>query len=220
VVLVDDHIMVREAIRGVLTQSGDITVVAETGDPDEACRLAAALKPDAIVLDVRLPKTSGIEVTRQLVERDPEARILIMSSHSWDECGDACFAAGASGFICKDRPFSELIEAVRSVARGDGYLQERMTPDLLRKILRRRSERSTQPGPLSALSAREAEVFTLLMEGLQNKEIASRLRLSPRTVETHRAHIMKKLGVTSIAQLVRLGIQTGMMSNFVAPPVR
>lgn len=214
VVLVEDHVMVREAIRNTLIQSGPIEVAGETGDAETAYRLVSTLKPDVVILDIRLPKASGVDVTRELVERCPGVRILILSSYHWDEYGEACFIAGALGFISKDRPLTELVLAVQATARGEGYIPADLSPNDVRQLLKRRHS-PRREGPLSTLSAREQEVFHLLLDGLHNKEIASKLFLSTRTVETHRAHIMRKLGVDSIAKLVRLGFECGAIAGAV-----
>ncbi len=204
VLLVEDHEMLRNGLRGVVERSGDLSVIAEASDGPEAVACAREHEPDLVVMDVRLPRLSGIDATKQIVEDCPERRVLILSQ---DECWttvERAFRAGASGYLVKTSSASQLVAAARAVSAGKGYL----SPELAASC--------AAPGrgfgsPLAALSDREREVLVLIGEGSSSREIASTLGIAERTVSAHRASLMKKLGIHKVAGLVRFAVREGLV---------
>lgn len=209
VVVADDHAVVREGIRHVLERDDGLNVVGEASDGDEALRLAAEVSPDVMILDVTMPTRTGIEVTRELREREDPVAILILSMHDDPEYVLEAVRAGADGYLLKDAPPSELREAVRAVHEGREYLSDRVTHQLsvaLRADLEREQKRSR----LEQLTPREKEVLLEVARGRTSREIAEDFGISPRTVETHRERIMGKLRIRSIAGLTRFVLETGL----------
>ena len=201
VLLVDDHALVRRGFRRMLEDEEDITVKGEASDGEEAVRLARALKPDVIVMDCALPGVNGLAATRQILEHDPKAAILMLSMHSEDTWVRQALEAGARGYMLKNAVDLELVEAIRRVAAGEEVLDS--------QIARRgtlKGERET------GLTVRELEILQLIVGGLSNKEIASQLNLSANTVAVHRANIMDALGIHKTAELVVYAIRNGLVN--------
>ncbi|MDL4821740.1 response regulator [Actinomadura opuntiae] len=212
VVLADDQTLVRAGFRSILEGEDDLEILAEAGDGERAVRLARELRPDVVLMDVRMPVLDGLEATRRIVS-DPAlagVKVVILTTFDLDEYVYGAIKAGASGFLVKDTEPPELIHGVRVVARGDALL----APAVTRRLIAEFASRITAPPPtvrLDALTAREREVLELVAQGLSNEEIAERLVLSPATAKTHVSRILAKLGARDRAQLVVLAYESGMI---------
>jgi DNA-binding NarL/FixJ family response regulator len=204
VILVDDHELFREGLRALLANRDDLTVVAAANDAREALQAAADHPCDIVVVDVTLPGSGGVALVRDLKRDDPRRPVLMLSSYQHADIVVDALDAGAEGYAVKTQSPQQLIEAIRAVAGGERYLAP-----ALRHLVRRDSGRSGRTGLLSMLSVREREVFDLLVRGQANAEIAKILFISVKTVETHRTHVMKKLDVHSMADLIRLAARHG-----------
>ncbi|QCB92749.1 response regulator [Cellulomonas shaoxiangyii] len=216
VLLVDDQALVRVGFRLVL-ESGGFDVVGEAGDGATAVGQVAALRPDVVLMDVRMPGMDGIEATRRIVEAQPEVRVLILTTFDLDEYAFAALHAGASGFMLKDARPADLVTAVQTVASGDAVVSARITRRMLELFSERlpASGAAPQPGAphprLAALTPREVEVLEHVAEGLSNAEIATALFLAEATVKTHVGRILAKLGVRDRVQAVVLAYETGLV---------
>jgi len=207
VFLVDDHPIVREGVRTYL--SGHyISIVGEAADAPEALRKIKKLAPDVIVLDINLPSLDGGELARRLRRLAPKARLIAFSIHSSEEYVVRMARCGVQGYVMKDQPTSELLDAIRHVFRGGMHFPAGMAESLLKPEARTSEENAGA----AALTARELEVLTLLAEGRSNKGVATRLGISSRTVETHREHLSHKLNVLTVAGLTKYAIQHGLTS--------
>jgi DNA-binding NarL/FixJ family response regulator len=207
VLLADDHDMVREALRRVIESRGDISVVAEAHDGREAVAAARLHKPDVAVIDLWMPGISGEEATRQIVESGCGARVLALSMHEdWARVRSA-LQAGALGYVVKSAAASQLIEAIHALRAGRAYL----SPAVAHHVVEAVGHADTARSPISQLTEREREVLALIAEGLSSKEIAAHLGHSPKTAETHRASLMRKLGVHKTSSLVRIAIREGLV---------
>ncbi|HET9461521.1 MAG TPA: response regulator transcription factor [Gaiellaceae bacterium] len=206
VLIVDDHAVVRSGIRRVLDAEPDIETVAEAADAERAVFEAIEHKPDVVLLDVTMPGKSGIEGMPVLLQAAPEAKVLMLSMQDDPHYVREAFEAGASGYVLKEAADTELVDAVRAVAGGERYVH----PTLGARLVQAESEerRRAEEDPLSD---REREVLRLLALGHTNQEIAKMLYISVRTAETHRAHIMQKLGLSSRAQLVSYALAAGLL---------
>ena len=208
VLVVDDHAVVRSGLRRVLEAEDDIEVVAEAGDLREAVFEARAHKPDVILMDVVMPGGSGIEATPAVLKEAQEAKVLMLSMQDDPQYVREAFAAGASGYVLKEAADAEVVDAVREVANGGRYVHPTLGARLIQAEAQERAEAESDP-----LSDREREVLRLLALGHTNQEIAKMLYLSVRTVETHRAHIMQKLRLTTRAELVRYALEHGLLEE-------
>jgi len=207
VLIVDDHAVVRSGLRLVLTSAGDIDVTAEAANAEEAVREAREHRPDVVVLDIVMPGASGLEAAPRILEASPESKLLVLSMQDDPTYVREAFGVGAAGYVLKEAAESEVVQAVRDVAEGRRYLHPALgarlaggTPTGVR----------AQP---DLLSEREQEVLRLLALGHTNQGIAQMLFISIRTAETHRAHIMRKLRLSTRAELVRYAISTGLLSE-------
>ncbi|MEU7920867.1 response regulator transcription factor [Micromonospora zamorensis] len=206
--LVDDQTLVRAGFRSILDGEDGIEVVGEAADGAEAVRLAVRLRPDVVLIDIRMPVLDGLAATGQIVT-STDARVIILTTFDLDEYVYGALRAGASGFLVKDTEPAELIHAVRVVARGDALIAPAITRRLIAEFAAR--VRHPDPGPrLRVLTEREREVLTLVAAGLSNDEIAARLVLSPATAKTHVSRIMTKAQVRDRAQLVILAYESGL----------
>jgi two-component system response regulator NreC len=205
-VIVDDHAVVRAGLRLLLEAEEDIEVVAEAGEAREAVFEARAHKPDVILLDVVMPGRSGLEAIPDLIKESPESKILVLSMQDDAAYVREAFASGASGYVLKEAADAEVVGAVREVAEGRRYVHPVLGARLVAADADERARVEADP-----LSEREHEILRLLALGHTNQEIASSLYLSVRTVETHRAHIMQKLRITTRAELVRYALDHGML---------
>jgi DNA-binding NarL/FixJ family response regulator len=204
VLLADDHAMMRDGLKALLAASQGISVVAEVSNGRDAVRHIQELKPDVAIIDISMPDLNGIEATRMLRDKCPETRVLILSMHSDSELVFRALEAGAAGYLLKEAAGAELEAAVRAVHGGRRYLSRAIAA--LELAPRGGGGR---PGPLDSLSARERQVLQLVVEGHSSAEIAERVNLSPKSVDTYRSRLMKKLGVNDVPSLVKFAIQHG-----------
>jgi two-component system, NarL family, response regulator NreC len=207
-VVVDDHAVVRAGLRLLLDAEEDIEVVAEAGDAREAVFEARAQKPDVILLDLVMPGRSGLEAIPDLLKESPESKILVLSMQDDSAYVREAFASGASGYVLKEAADAEVVGAVREVAQGGRYVHPVLGARLVAADADERARAEEDP-----LSEREHEILRLLALGHTNQEIAGELYLSVRTVETHRAHIMQKLRISTRAELVRYALAHGMLDE-------
>jgi len=212
VLLADDQALVRAGFRSLLDAQDDIEVVGEAGDGESAIRLARELKPDVVLMDIRMPGMDGLEATKRIAADDLLAgvRVVILTTFGLDEYVFEAVRSGASGFLLKDTEPEELLQAVRAVAVGDALL----SPSITRRLIEEFAARARDPQPAAALDVltdREREVMALAAEGLSNDEIAGRLFLSPATAKTHVSRAMVKLGARDRAQLVVMAYETGLV---------
>ncbi|HXY68659.1 MAG TPA: response regulator transcription factor [Gemmatimonadales bacterium] len=212
VLLADDHTLVRDGVRRILSAAGDMLVVAEVGDGEAAVQETVARHPDVAVLDITMPKGGGLEAARQIRARAPEVRILILSMHLQPEYLMESVRAGAHGYLVKDAASGELVQAVRQVCAGSSYYSPAVSQQLS-ELLRRKLEGEEVQNALERLSPREREVLRYIAEGATNKETAQALGISVRTVETHRDSLMRKVGIKTIAGLTRLALRSGLVSD-------
>lgn len=208
ILIVDDHAVVRAGIRLLLAQEDDLEPVGEAGSGREAVFQARALKPDVILMDVVMADQTGLEVLPTLVHEHPETKVLLLSMQDDPRYVREAFAAGASGYVLKEAADAEVVAAVREVARGGRYVNPELGARLM--VAEAAAERRAEQDPLSE---REREVLRLLALGHTNQEIAQQLYISVRTAETHRAHVMQKLRLTSRAELVRYAIDQGLLED-------
>ncbi len=210
VLLVDDQELVRSGFRLILELAEGIEVVGEASDGHQAVRLVKELRPDVVLMDVRMPELDGIEATRQLRQTGVKARVLVLTTFDLDEYVYAAVRAGASGFLLKDAPREQLVTAVRTVARGESLLAPAITKRLIERFVARPSPGQAAPA-LAELSTRELEVLRLLARGLSNAEIAAELIVGDATVKTHVARILRKLDLRDRVQAVVLAYESGLI---------
>lgn len=210
-VLADDHAMLRQGLRRLLESDDGFTVVGEAGDGLEAVQLVEQKRPDVLIVDLMMPALNGLEVTRQLAARAPATRIIILSMHQDDEYVLQALRSGAMGYVLKESTPTELAQAIHEVMQGERYLSRKLNNNLIRLMVQQ-SQEKTPLGAYEQLSDREREVLQLVAEGLSSAEIAVRLSISRRTVETHRASLMHKMDFASTADVVRFAIKRGIIS--------
>jgi DNA-binding NarL/FixJ family response regulator len=210
IVLADDHNVVRQGLRNVLETEPQFSVVGEASDGLKVVALVQRLKPDVLVADLMMPGLSGMEVARQVAKRRLRTRVLILSMHMNDAHVVEALRCGVQGYVRKDATAADLIEAIREVAADRMYLSPPFSDQSIESYRRRAAEAERDPYDL--LTQREREVLGLAAEGLSNGDIAMRLGISPRTAETHRAHLMHKLGLRGVADLVRFALRRGLLS--------
>lgn len=210
IMLVDDHALVREGVRHVLTSTAGFEVIAEAGDGETALKLAESAAPDLVVLDLSMPGGSGLDVATRLRAQLPEVRILILSVHDHPEYVLGAVRAGAQGYLRKDTSPAELREAIRAVARGESYFSPNVARHLTAAV-RGEADRGTPVERLVKLAPREREVLGGIAAGETSREIAARLGLSPRTVETYRENLMRKLEIRTVAGLTRFALDAGLV---------
>jgi len=206
VALIDDHPVYRAGLRAVLSGEEDLRVVAEAADARGGYAAVDAAQPDLVLLDVALPGPDGVTAARELIRRNPARRLLMVSMRVEEHTVADALSAGALGYAGKDQPVHELLHAVRTVAKGGTYLPPRVSAEGVEARMRCR-----RPGPIGLLSAREREVFELLVRGFSNEQVASHLEISRRTAETHRSRILKKLHAHSAVELIRLAARHGLL---------
>ncbi len=216
VALVDDQQLVRSGFGMLINSQPDLEVVAEAGNGLDAVRALAATSADVVLMDVRMPGMDGIEATRRILERSSGPKIVVLTTFDLDEYALAAIEAGASGFLLKDAPPEELLEAIRTVHRGDAVIAPSTTRRLLDHVaplLRARTpEQNGHAAAVERLTAREREVFELIAQGRSNPEIAADLFLSEATVKTHVGHILAKLEARDRVQVVVIAYETGVVS--------
>ena len=212
VLIADDQALVRVGLRKILEAERDVTVVGEAADGDDAVRVAASLRPDVVLMDIRMPVLDGIEATRRIVAAQPATRVLILTTFGLDGYVFDALRAGASGFMLKDAPPEEIAAAVRIVASGDALLAPAVTRSVIEEFTRRPRERVPEPpAAVDELTPREREVLDLLVRGLSNPELCRELVISDATAKTHVARILQKLGVRDRVQAVIYAYERGVV---------
>jgi DNA-binding NarL/FixJ family response regulator len=213
IVVADDHQVVRTGFAELLRTQPDFTVVGTASDGAEAVRICRELRPDVVLMDVRMPTMDGIEATRQLVGSQPDGpRILILTTFDLDQYVYEALRAGASGFLLKDVSAERLFEAVRVIAAGDALLAPTVTRRLISEFaLLHSAPDTTSASALAALTPREIQVLRLLADGLSNPEIAARLFVTEETVKTHVSHVLSKLGLRDRTQAVVVAYESGLV---------
>ncbi len=209
ILLADDHHIVRQGLRALLESEHRFRLVGEAGDGLEAVRMTSRLKPDVLITDVMMPGLNGLEVTRQVTKSHPAIKVIILSMHTNDAYVLEAFKNGASGYVLKDSQAGDLINAVLSVISGKRYLSPPLSETEL-ELYAVRVE-SAPVDPYELLTAREREVLQLVAEGRTSAEIASQLFISPRTVEGHRANLMRKLGLQNHTEIVKYALKRGIL---------
>lgn len=210
VLVVDDHTLIRQGIVGLLESQPDIEVVGQAGNGREAVAAAQAIGPDVVLMDIAMPGINGLTATREMKERRPDVRVLILTIHDREDYLFQALRAGASGYVLKGADVQDLLAAVRTAYRGEIYLYPSVTSTLVADYLRRASggqDRATYDG----LSDREREILHLIAQGKTGPEIAAELFLSPHTVQSHRDHIMAKLDLHSKAALIKYAVAKGLI---------
>jgi DNA-binding NarL/FixJ family response regulator len=216
--LVDDHNIVRDGLKALLTAEGDITILAEAQTGREAVLLTEKHRPAVVVMDLAMPRLNGCEATRQVLKAVPSTKVVVLSTYSDDEHLHQAISAGAAAYLLKQTAGSDLVKAIREVAKGNAYFSP--------AIAKRLREETIQPSPQQPeteaakpdveLTQREAEVLQLIAEGYANKQIAAELGLSVKTVEKHRQQVMQKLDIHNIAGLVRHAVEKGIIESNLA----
>ena len=209
IALCDDHAVVRSGLRRILEAEGDLDVVGEAGSVAEAVSVARETRPDVFVMDIGLPDGSGVTATSEVLKVSPSTKVLVLTVHDDVAYLRRAFEGGASGYLVKDAADVDLVHAVRQVAAGHRYVH----PELGAALLEPEAAASRLSGPGGPLSDREVEVLQLIALGLTNAEIAQRLYVSVRTVESHRAHVQQKLGISTRAELVQLARDAGLLDE-------
>ncbi len=220
ILLADDQPLVRAGLTMAMADLPDLAVAGEAGNGAEAIRLASALRPDVVVMDIRMPGTDGIEATRAITAATTDVRVLILTTFDDDDNVYAALLAGASGFLVKDMALTDIIAAIRVVAAGDALLAPSVTRRLIRQFATHRQQiapgrtagRDRKVDRLGELTEREREVLVLVARGMSNGEIATHLYISPATAKTHVARLLAKLGVRDRVHLVIAAYETGLVS--------
>ena len=213
IVVADDQALVRVGLRKILDIEPELEVVGEAADGDGAVAEARRLRPDVVLMDIRMPVLDGIEATRRIVSGQPETRVVILTTFGLDSYVFDALRAGASGFLLKDAPPEEIAAAVRIVARGEALLAPAVTRAVVEEFARRPAAAPRQPpAAVAELTAREREVLDLLTRGLSNPEICERLVISEATAKTHVARILQKLGVRDRVQVVIYAYEAGLVA--------
>jgi len=209
IVLADDHHVVRQGLRALLEAEPGFRLVGEAGDGLETVQLVERLHPDVLVLDLMMPGLNGLEVTLQVGKRSPQTRVVILSMHANEAYVLEALRNGAAGYVLKDASAAELVQAVREVAAGRRYLSSPLSERAIEAYVGKDQE--TTLDRYETLTTREREVLHLVAEGHTNAEIAARLSISPRTAETHRANMMRKLGLQTQTDLIRYALRRGII---------
>ncbi|HEX9384793.1 MAG TPA: response regulator transcription factor [Anaerolineales bacterium] len=211
VLVADDHAIIREGLRVMLGNQPDMEVVGTAANGREAVGLVDEHVPDVVVIDISMPELNGIEAIAQILPRHPHIKVIVLSIHETKPYVYRTLKAGAKGYLIKETAGLEVVDAVRAVYRGERYLSQRIS-DLLTDVSFRNLEVSMEVSPLEQLSPREREILQLVAEGKTSQEIAVRLSISPKTVDTYRSRLMGKIGVEDMAGLVKFAIQHGVIS--------
>ncbi|MGE5264437.1 MAG: response regulator [Acidobacteriota bacterium] len=211
ILIAEDHRIVRDGLRMLLQSEPDFVVVAEAENGREAIARARETRPDLAILDISMPDLGGLEATRLIKTESPQTQVLILTMHESDEYFFRALQAGASGYVLKKAATQDLIAAARAVARGEAFLYPSVAKKLIGDYVRRLQPGAEESG-YTSLSDREREVLLLLAQGLSNREIADRLAITQSTLQTHRSHILEKLGLRTTADLIKYAVQHGLVS--------
>ncbi len=211
VLLVDDHTIVRQGIKALLDTQEGIEVVGEAEDGREAIEKVKQMAPNVIVIDITMPNLNGIEATRQIKKINPEIKVLVLTVHDNEEYIHRILQAGASGYLLKESAVSDLVSAINAVEKGDIFLSPSISKVVVKDYIRHVDTESGDFDSLNVLTNREREVLQLIAEGHTNKDIARILKLSIKTIDVHRSHIMDKLNIRDITGLVKYSIRKGLI---------
>jgi two-component system, NarL family, response regulator NreC len=211
ILLADDHTIVRDGLRALVEKQPDMAIVAEAEDGRDSVRLADEHTPDVVIMDIAMPNMNGIEATRRILASNPRTAVVILSMHQDESYVLRSLKAGAKGYLLKDSLRSDVIDAIRSVAQGRSFLTKKVSK-ILQEDYVRQLERRGLDDSYELLTDREREVLQLVAEGRTNKEVAGMLMVSITTVETHRTHILQKLGLHSIPELILYAVRKGIIS--------
>jgi len=213
ILIVDDHEVVRDGLRNILLSLDNISIAGEAGNGEDAIKLYNSVKPDLVIMDISMPGMNGIEATRIIKEKDPDAKILILTMHDNQEYLNQIIRSGAKGFILKNTDKEELLEAVKTVASGENFFSKDISKLIIDNYIRSAKEQDKSDGYKEVpLTKREIEILKLIASGYSNQEIANILYISYNTVDTHRKNIMHKLTIKNTAGLVRYAIEKGLIS--------
>ncbi len=210
ILLADDHKITRDGLKALLESQKNMIVIGEAENGRQAVRLASELAPDVIVMDINMPELNGIEATRQIIAELPETKIIALSMYSDKRYVVGMLKAGVSGYLLKNCAFDELVSAITAVVANQNYMSQKIADTVMKdyaNILE-----SSDSSPASTLTAREREVLQLIAEGLKTKDIAARIHVSVKTVETHRQQVMRKLNAKSVAELTKIALREGLTS--------
>ncbi|WHZ26044.1 MAG: Two-component transcriptional response regulator, NarL/FixJ family [Nitrospira sp.] len=211
VVIVEDHALVRAGMRALLQKIEGVEVVSDVGDGWEAVKSVQTDAPDLVLMDIAMPGLNGLDATLRIVKESPTTRVILLSMHANEEYFQQALEVGASGYLLKGAELAELELALRTVARGETYL----TPAVAKYAIKAYREKSEGPsGPLMRLSMRQREILQLIAEGQTTKDIAQRLNLSVKTVETHRSQLMERLDIHDVPGLVRFAMRVGLIQLY------
>ena len=212
IVLADDHVMFRQGIKNIVEGEKGLEVVGETGDGLKLLELLKKVTPDMVILDISMPNLRGLEATREIKMISPEVKVLILTMHRDKEYVYYAISAGAEGYLLKEDADTELFAAIEKIRSGDYYISPLLSGELTHELIRTH-HKGQLTSPSESLTVREREVLKLIAEGITNKEIADLLFISVRTVEHHRANIMRKLNIKQTANLVKYAIRKGYTSS-------
>lgn len=210
ILIADDHAIVREGVRMILAAEHDFDVVGEASSGEQALELIETLRPHVVVMDISMPGIGGIEATEKIKQRHPGVNVLALTMHEDENYVFRLLRAGASGYVLKRAAATDLVAAVRAASRGEAFLYPSVARDVIADYLRR-VEAGEEKERYDGLTSREREILTLIAQGLSNQEIAKNLYISIKTVQTHRAHILEKLGLHDRTELVRYAIRKGLI---------
>jgi DNA-binding NarL/FixJ family response regulator len=211
ILLADDHAVVRDGLRALIEKQPDMAVVAEAADGRECLLLAEEQSPDIVMMDIAMPNMNGMEATRRILATNPHCAVVILSMHQDESYVLGSLKAGAKGYLLKDSPRTEVVEAIRAVSQGRPFLTRKIARILQEDYITRMQRRGVEDS-YDLLTDREREILQLVAEGRTNKEVATDLNISLTTVETHRTHILQKLGLHSVPELILYAVRKGIIS--------
>ena len=211
--IVEDHTILREGLRAILSDEPDFEVVGEAGDGREAIRGISEIKPDLVLMDLSMPVMNGMEAIREIKMRNPDVPILALTVHRTEDYIRAALQAGADGYVLKDATRQELLMAVQSILNGKTYLSPGISQKIVTGFLDTQQQSTRSPKTWDTLTHRERQIIKLIAEGYKNKDIADCLSISPKTVEKHRSNLMKKLDLHSSSQLAVFAMENGILSS-------
>ncbi len=209
IILVDDHQMFRDGVKSVLSDEETIDIIGEVGHANDLYEILKSKNPDLIITDISMPDISGIEIAKYVSENHPQIKILILSMHSNEEFISKALSVGANGYLPKDTSMDELLEAINSIYKGNNYFNKKISDTILKSFINKTKQESGESKP-ECLTKREKEIVSLVVEGLTNKEIADKLFISIRTVDSHKNNIMQKLNLKSSVELVKYAIKNNL----------